>query len=319
VQAAQTDQALTQLATSLLRSGYHFVSPTPETHRRVNARAANSVAQDLAGIFGWSRPFPPALLAPPLLTLATAAGALEPAGTLLRSRYRVATLDGLAFLHSPYPTTQADAVFFGPDTYRFARALAAHLASLPAPPARAVDIGTGSGAAAILIARACPTAAVSMVDINEGALRLARINAAAAGVVGMTAARSDLLAGVPGAFDLITANPPYLPDPGRRAYRDGGGALGAALSLRIVHEATRRLARGGTLLLYTGTAIVGGANPFLAEAAGILAEAGFAWHAEEIDPDVFGEELDLPALQSADRIAAICLTATRPHGTRPHA
>jgi release factor glutamine methyltransferase len=34
---------------------------------------------------------------------------------------RFSTLNNLLLAHSPYPTTDADAVFFGPDTYRFCK------------------------------------------------------------------------------------------------------------------------------------------------------------------------------------------------------
>ena len=65
-----------------------------------------------------------------------------------------------------------------------------------------------------------------------------------------------------GDFDLIVANPPYLVDESKRAYRHGGGPLGAGLSLMIVDAALERLAPDGTLLLYTGAAMVDGSDPF---------------------------------------------------------
>ena len=78
-----------------------------------------------------------------------------------------------------------------------------------------------------------------------------------------------------GTFDLIVANPPYMADPARRAYRDGGGALGADLSLRIVAAALDRLAPGGRLMLYTGVAIVDGVDPFRQAAEAMLGTAGW--------------------------------------------
>jgi release factor glutamine methyltransferase len=303
----------------LLGSGYRFVAPTPETNRRVNARPDNAVARDLAGAFGWSRPFPPALLSPELFALAERAGALVAEGALWRSRFRLSTFHRFGLLHSAYPTADADAVFFGPDTYRFGRAISQFLATQPPRSARVVDIGCGTGAAAMLIARAWPDAEVTMSDVNAQALRLARINAEIAGLGRIRAACSDVLNDLPGTFDLIVANAPYMVDPLKRAYRDGGGPLGAALSLRIVVEAIDRLAPGGTLLLYTGAAIVNGDNPFLQRAGMILGEAGLDWHNDEIDPDVFGEELATGPLARADRIAALWLQATRPHLESPHA
>jgi methylase of polypeptide subunit release factors len=233
-----------------------------------------------------------------------------------RSLVRLSTLGGELFLHSAFPTAEPDAVFFGPDTYRFAAAVEAHLERRPssAPVRRAVDIGCGAGPGAILVAKARPAAAVLMVDINESALRLARLNAALAGAGNAQARRSDLLSGVSdsGPFDLVIANPPYLVDPSERAYRHGGGPLGAGLSLAILDAALGRLAPGGTLLLYTGAAVVNGHDPFRAAAEERLrSDPRVGWTYRETDPDVFGEELDTPAYAEADRIAAVVLTATR--------
>jgi methylase of polypeptide subunit release factors len=121
-----------------------------------------------------------------------------------------------------------------------------------------------------------------------------------------------LLTEIEGSFDLIVANPPYLADATARLYRDGGGTLGSGLSLRIVNTAIDRLRPGGTLLLYTGAAIIRGDNPFAAEAGNLLDRAGFDWRVSELDPDVFGEELEFGPMAIADRIAVIWLAATRP-------
>ena len=69
-----------------------------------------------------------------------------------------------------------------------------------------------------------------------------------------------------------------------------------------------RLAPGGTLLLYTGTAIIDGDNPFLRDVSALLDGRDFTWAASELDPDVFGEELEGGPLSVAERIAVICLT-----------
>lgn len=306
------EAALVRLLGMLGRGGYRFVTPTPATHARVDARAGHRQARDLADVFGWSRPFADEVVPPELLALMREAEILERDGPLWRSRIRVSSLGGLLFAHSASPTVAAESVFFGPDTYRFARAISAALRERSTPVRRAVDIGCGAGPGAILVAAAHPMADSLMVDINDAALRLARVNAAAAGLTRAVALRSDLLTATDGTFDLIVSNPPYLNDPLERAYRHGGGALGAALSLRILDAALPRLAPGGTLVLYTGVAIVRGRDPFRQEGADRLAEApDLSWSYEEIDPDVFGEELDSPAYAQADRIAAVVLSATR--------
>lgn len=307
-----TEAALVRLLGTLRQGGYDFVTPTPATHARVNARAGNERARDLADVFGWSRSFADGVVPEPLFALMREAEVVERDGAFWRSRVRVSSLGGLLFAHSAYPTVAAESVFFGPDTYRFARAIGAALRARPAPVRRAVDIGCGAGPGAIVVAAAHPTADVLMVDINEAALRLARVNAAAAGLSRAVSLRSDLLTATTGPFDLVVSNPPYLNDPLERAYRHGGGALGATLSLRILEAALPRLALGGTLVLYTGVATVRGRDPFRHEAADRLAGVpDVDWSYEEIDPDVFGEELDNPAYAQADRIAAVVLTATR--------
>ncbi len=300
---------LLQMARSVQSTGYAFTTPTPATHARVNARPGSAWAQDLAGVFGWSRPFREDVVPPDVLALMREACILLSNDAGLRSAVRLSSLDGLLFMHSAYPTTAADSVFFGPDTYRFARAILAHLKD-GAPVRRAVDIGCGAGPGAILVARTYPGAEVSAVDINPSALRMTRVNAALAGVQ-VAAVDSNLLSVVPGSFDLIVSNPPYLVDADARAYRHGGGPLGAGLSLAILNAALDRLAPGGTLLLYTGAAIVNGTDPFKMAAIAQIGGSGASWTYEELDPDVFGEELEGGAYTAADRIAAVVLTVKK--------
>lgn len=301
------DTGLLRLAQAVRGTGYAFVTPTPATIARVNARSGTEWARDLRDVFGWSRRFREETVPPSILGAMQEAGALEPAVGGFRSAVRFSTLDRLLFAHSAYPTTQPDAVFFGPDTYRFANAILRHR---PQRVRRAVDIGCGSGAGATLLARDWPAAEVLAVDINAAALGMTRVNAALAGVA-VEVIDSNLLDGADGAFDLIVANPPYLVDPGERTYRHGGGTLGAGLSLRILETAIERLAPGGTLLLYTGAAIVGGEDAFLRDSQTRLAGTGLSWTYQELDPDVFGEELEQGVYAAADRIAAVLLTATK--------
>jgi len=307
-------EALVRLGTALRQHGYAFTTVTPLTHKRINARASAGWAHDLSGIFGWSRPFTPALPGPDLLALMQAARVVDNDAELLRSSVRASTLDGQLYFHSAYPTSAADAVFFGPDTYRFVRALRASLAECGQRIGRAADIGCGAGPGAITIALACPDAVVHALDINPAALALTEVNARMAGVSNVVAANSNLLNGVEGLFDLIVSNPPYLLDREKRAYRHGGGDLGAGLSVAVVEAAIDRLAPGGTLMLYTGAAVVGNTDPFRQAAEARLRAAGFSWTYEEIDPDVFGEELEEAAYAFADRIAAVWLVARRPEG-----
>jgi len=284
---------------------------TPATHSRVNARKGSGQASSLRDVFGWSRPFAPGLVSNDELQLLERAQVLVPRGELLGSSVRWSSLDDLLLVHSAFPTDASDAVFFGPDSYRFAQVIHEHLQHNPRPVEHAVDIGCGTGVGALLIARAAQRAQVSAVDINPLALRYATINAALSGVSNVSIAPSDVLDGISGTFDLIVANPPYMLDRSARTYRHGGGALGAELSLRIVEQACERLTRHGTLLLYTGVAIVDGRDALLEAIRLRLAGPQWAWVYREIDPDVFGEQLAEPGYEQVERIAAVALTVTR--------
>ncbi len=304
--------ALRRLGAALRDAGYTFTTVTPATHERVNRRPANASARTLRDVFGWSRPFGPGVLPAEYEELLDAAGMLDRDGELSRSRVRFSSYDGELFVHSAFPTTAADAVFFGPDTYRMADAAAAHVTTRDTPVRRAVDIGCGTGAGAVAVAKRAPGAEVLAVDINDAALEFTRINTGLAGVRNVRPCRSDLLTGVDGTFDLIISNPPFMIDPAGRAYRDGGGEHGHGLSLAIVEAATERLDPGGSLVLFSGSGIVDGADPLRTAVAERLDGSGLTWTYREVDPDVYGEELDGPAYPHAERIAVVVLTATRP-------
>jgi methylase of polypeptide subunit release factors len=303
-----TQKVLDALLRTVASTGYEFVPPTPETHRRVNSRAGNEQARDLRDIFGWSRPFRREVAGDAIFGLLEQADALDPVGALWKSKLRIATLDAGHFFHSAYPTIASDAVFFGPDTYRFVRS---SLAVLPERRyERVIDLGCGSGAGGVSIACRHSVGELLLTDINPAALALARVNA---GYVGQQAhcVESDLLNALDGTFDLILANPPYLADPGNRAYRDGGGPLGLDLGFRILREGLGRLAPDGILFLYTGVPIAGGIDLLAEFARRTIPELGYRFSYSEIDPDVFGEELERGNYSNIDRIAAVGLTVFR--------
>ena len=72
-----------------------------------------------------------------------------------------------------------------------------------------LDLGTGSGAIAVSLAHARRDARVTATDISQGALALARRNAAAHAVAPQFV-QSDWFEQVEGQFDLIISNPPYI-------------------------------------------------------------------------------------------------------------
>ena len=129
-----------------------------------------------------------------------------------------------------------------------------------------LDLGTGSGAIAIALARELPRAAVCAVDISPAALETARKNAVANHVPAISFILGDLFDPVQGhhhAFDLIVSNPPYIPSQeiprlpeGLRNYEPhlafDGGNDGLDFYRKIVGEAPRYLKTGGFLLLEVG-------------------------------------------------------------------
>lgn len=291
------ETALLDLIAALKARAYRFVTITPASHARVLARPDRRKARNLEDVLGWSLPFDDGVLDAGMFALLRRADVLERHPDGWRSRLRVSSLGEDLFLHSAFPTEAEDAVFFGPDSYRFADLIATELSGCRGP---LVDIGTGSGVGAIVAARRCPEARIVMTDINLEALRLAATNAAAAGVNAEFVLGSDLRE-IDRPIEVALANPPYIIDDGDRAYRDGGGLLGAQVSLDMAKMALDRLAPGGKLILYTGSAIVNGQDA-LREA---LAALGCGLSYREIDPDVFGEELDAPAYSNVDRIALV--------------
>lgn len=78
------------------------------------------------------------------------------------------------------------------------------------PDLRVIDLGTGSGAIAIALARALKFPQVTAVDISEAALDVARSNAADCRVK-IDFVRADMLTLKPdGRYDIVVSNPPYV-------------------------------------------------------------------------------------------------------------
>lgn len=134
-----------------------------------------------------------------------------------------------------------------------ARLLASVMAKLGlARDADVLDVFTGSGVLAVSAAR-CGARSVTAVDVSRRAVLTARGNARRNGVR-VRALRGDLFAPVAGeSFDLVLANPPYLPAaevPARGAARAWeGGPSGRVLVDRLCEEVPPRLRPHGTLLL----------------------------------------------------------------------
>ena len=302
--------ALVTLGRFLKKEGYRFVVVNPTTHERVLNRPEEQPT--LRSIFGWNRAFDRDAIAPHLFDLLSEADVLSLSGDRYRSTVRFATIDDMLFAHSAFPTVETDAVFFGPDTYRFVRLVRSALVDIPIRTGiTLIDVGTGSGAGGLCAARGRDAATIRLADVNPRALEISSVNAAINDLELVEIVFSDVLSGIEGIPDLIIANPPYLLDEQQRLYRHGGGDLGTSLAQRIVTEGLARLTPRGRLVLYTGTPIVGGIDALFDLIEPVLQLHCSQFVYEEIDPDVFGEELEKNVYASVDRIAAVGLVAVK--------
>jgi release factor glutamine methyltransferase len=156
-----------------------------------------------------------------------------------------------------------------PETEHLVDWLLESLRPPPAPLMHVLDVGTGSGAIALAIAKARHEVRVTGVDASPDALELARHNTQRLGLdERVTLLGSNLLDAVEipsSGFDAIAANLPYIPSGELRGLspevRDwephaalDGGADGLTVIRRLVAQIVERraLAAGGRLLLEVG-------------------------------------------------------------------
>ncbi len=128
----------------------------------------------------------------------------------------------------------------------------------------ALDLCTGSGCLAILMAQHFPHAMIEAVDLSPDALDVARINLAASGLedrIGLI--EGDLFGPLTGhTYDLIITNPPYVSAqvmatlPPEYAHEPqmalGSGEDGLDITRRILKEAGKHLNAGGGLICEIG-------------------------------------------------------------------
>ena len=174
-----------------------------------------------------------------------------------------------------------DALIPRPDT----ETLVAAALPLIGPNDRVLDVGTGSGAVALAIAKERPGAAVTATDIDPRCATLCRRNACRLGLDVRTVV-ADCLDGVDGRFHAIVSNPPYVAaaDPHlrsgdlrfepRRALV--GGDDGLAFFRRLIPDARAHLLAGGWLALEHGC----GQGPAVRR---LFGEHGFAEASTHLD------------------------------------
>lgn len=164
----------------------------------------------------------------------------------------------------------------------------------PAGHLRIVDVGTGSGAIALALAREFPQAEVHATDISSAALEVARANAARLNLASrIHFHQTDLLAGLTPLFDFVVSNPPYVGESEEdevqlevRKFEPRNavfaGATGLEVIERLIPQAHTALKPGGWLIMeISGT---------IAEKVRSLLKS---WNEVEVKPD----------LQSIPRVA----------------
>ena len=312
VDPTATRDALLALLRALRDIDYGFVTPTPATHARVVARPDRQRARTIHDVLGWSLPFTPDCMPDRVFALLEAAQVIRERGDgLLGASVRVSSVRGTLFLHSAYPTDDRLSVFLGPDSYRFADLIAQK--ARVGRGERIMDYGAGAGVGGITAARLAPGTRLTLADVNPHALFLSSINAEFAGVE-HEIVEATTPAEVPGDFDVIVTHPPFMMDADRRAYRDGGDLYGAKLSLDWTVAGMAKLRPGGRLVLHTGVSIVDRTDVLIGPLRDAMPADDWRFDYHELDPDIFGDELDQPAYAEVDRIAAVGLCLTRPAG-----
>lgn len=123
-----------------------------------------------------------------------------------------------------------------------------------------VDVGTGSGAIAIALAKELPDAEIHATDISAAALEVARANAARHQLSSrIDFHQTDLLDGLTGAFDFVVSNPPYVGESEEESVqlevrkfepRNAvfAGPTGLEVIARLIPQAQAALKPGGWLI-----------------------------------------------------------------------
>ena len=164
----------------------------------------------------------------------------------------------------------------------------------PQPSIRIVDVGTGSGCIALALAKELPSAEIHAIDISPAALEVARANAARHQLEHRVRfRRADLLEGLPGEFDFVVSNPPYVGkseedsvqlevrrfEPRNAVF---AGPKGTEVIARLIPQAQAALRPGGWLVMEISGTIAEDVRKLLR-----------GWQKLEIKPD----------LQSIPRVA----------------
>jgi len=126
---------------------------------------------------------------------------------------------------------------------------------------RIIDVGTGSGAIALALAKELPDAEIHATDISDDALEIARANAARHALEKrIRFHHADLLEGIASGFDLVVSNPPYVGESEEDAVQFEvrkfeprhavfAGPTGTEVIARLIPQASAALVPGGWLVM----------------------------------------------------------------------
>jgi release factor glutamine methyltransferase len=141
---------------------------------------------------------------------------------------------------------------------------------------RIADVGTGSGAIALALAKELPFAEIHATDISAEALEVARANAARHELTSrIKFHQTDLLSGLPhGEFDFVVSNPPYVGESEEdsvqlevRKFEPRNavfaGPTGLEVIERLIPQAHVALRAGGWLVFEISGTIAGGVRGLL--------------------------------------------------------
>jgi len=129
---------------------------------------------------------------------------------------------------------------------------------------RIVDIGTGSGAIALALAKELPEAEITATDISPAALKIAKKNARNLKLEkNIEFFKGDLFAPVKGLFDIIASNPPYISAAEYENLPHGvkdfepqiallAGQTGVEFYEKLIYQSKNHLKKDGWLLMEIG-------------------------------------------------------------------
>ena len=183
-------------------------------------------------------------------------GLIEDGPRGVRSRLRLSMHDGLIVAHDAYDEEKRA---LRPDHVLDVNPTTISLSNLTVRNrvARALEIGTGCGALALVASRHCDR--VVATDTNPRALNLASFNAAINGISNVEWRLGSLFDAVDGeTFDLIFCNPPYVISPDSQFIFRDGGRRGDALCEEIIRRAPQYLNEGGFCTVLINWAIPNG-------------------------------------------------------------